>query len=300
MTTSTKQDVLTQKTVFLTIKGEINNQNALIFKKSIFSIPEDKKYLILDLSLLNSLSGDGIRVFAESIRYFSKRGGIVILIQPKEEIVLLLKFLKLIDSVILCEDYIKAKEIIENSIENKNFIFQIEEKKLLFEKNEKKVDEIDLETKEELKSIKQNLFNLNQQFSNINKKLEDKEKDVQDNDKIYSILEQKINEIKKSNESYFQEFQVRIDNLNEAQKELVQIIQGLKTEVQDIKQEIIEIRTTSKANQNIKKINGFYILNCPNCGQPLRIKQWGKHLCPKCNTKFNVLLNGEVEIFDNL
>lgn len=300
MTTATTKDYITQKTVFLNIKGEIHNQNALIFKKNIFSIPEDKKYLVLDLSSLNSLSGDGIRVFAESIRYFSKRGGVVILIQPKEEIVLLLKFLKLIDSVIICEDYIKAKEIIENSIENKNFIIQIEEKKLLFEQN-KGVDELDKETKEELKLIKQNLLNLNQKFSNINKKLEDKEiEHHQNDDKIYNILEQKINEIKKSNESYFEEFQIRINHLNEAQKELIHIIQDLKTEFQDIKQEIIEIRTANKSNQSIKKIDGFYILNCPKCGQALRIKQWGKHLCPKCQTKFNVLLNGDIEIFDHL
>ncbi len=108
------QEKILQQTVFYNLKGHLNDNNALIFKKNIFSIPEDKKYLILDLSLLQSLSGDGIRVFYESIRYFQKRKGLVIFINPKQEIELLIQFLKLDEEVFIVNDYEKAKEVILN------------------------------------------------------------------------------------------------------------------------------------------------------------------------------------------
>lgn len=40
----TKQDLLAAKTVFLNVKGQIHDQNALAFKKNIFSIPEEKNF----------------------------------------------------------------------------------------------------------------------------------------------------------------------------------------------------------------------------------------------------------------
>ncbi|MFN3603919.1 MAG: STAS domain-containing protein [Leptonema sp. (in: bacteria)] len=295
-----KQDALTNKTVFLNLRGKIYDQNALVFKKSIFSIPEEKKFLILDVSSLESLSDDGIRVFSESIRYFFKKGGITILIKPNEEIVLLLKFLNLMRFLVICNDYIQAKEIIENSIQNNNLNFQIEEKNFLFNENQpNEQPKIKPKTSEELKSIKQNLLNLNQQLVKITKKIEEKQEGFvdQENAKIFDFIEKKIEEIKKSNESYFQEFQIRIDHLNDSQKELFVVVQDLKKEIRNMQIEIQDIRKTSKTEEKVKKINGFYIFDCPKCSQPLRVKQWGKHQCPNCGAKLNILHNGEVEIF---
>ncbi len=293
----TKQDLLTSQTVFLNVKGQIHDQNALAFKKSIFSIPEEKKFLVLDISSLQSLSGDGIRVFVESIKYFSKRNGKIILIQPKEEIFLLLKFLNLLNYVIVCEDYSESKEIIFRYLENTINSLMIEEKNLSFEK--KNIQKTEVNRNGDLESIRNYFSNLKEQIEKINKKVEHYEEKTY-NKEIFDILNLKLEEIKQSNESYLKELQIRIDSINESQESLLQMVSELKKEVQNIQNEITEIKQTSPTDQNVKKIDGFYIFHCPKCNQALRVKQWGKHLCPSCNAKLNILPDSSIEIFDSL
>ncbi len=326
------KDLLIQKTVFLSIKGQLNPFNALAFKKNIFNISDEKTYLVLDLTNLNSISGDGIKVFYESIKYFQKRNGIIILINPKEEIFLLIKFLKLLNYVIIVKNHQEAKEIIENHINQQVLVrdFQIEETQELFQGDETSKKDLhedkiikhnmqyyeeiynkkitpQQDSSEELKSLKEKLNDANQRLAKIGEKLQNVDISTYKFDEsLYDFISKKIEEIKQSNESYFKEFQLRFDSIEESHNDLKNNFYSLKKEVEALK---ITIQT-QKSNQDIiqnafespkegKKINGYIIFSCSNCGQPLRVKQYGKHLCPNCNTEFNVLPTGEIKFFEH-
>ncbi|GIX40797.1 MAG: hypothetical protein KatS3mg129_0530 [Leptospiraceae bacterium] len=325
MSSAKIQNELIEKTVFLNLKGQLNPYNALSFKKNVFNIPENKKFLVLDLTNLHSISGEGIKVFFESIKYFQKRNGIVILIHPKEEIFLLLKFLKLLNYVIIVEDYHKAKEVIESYLENKGYTtsFQIEEipysevfqdqlekndsqeKSVLannihYYQNIKKNKDFPAE---ELNQLKENLQYVHNRLSQLSEKIN--QTNYQDNKDLFQYIEDKIAEIKKSNEFYFQEFQNRFYNLEESHNQLKDIVMELKNDVKEIKNAILkepknqQEETQLEESNEIKKINGYFIITCQSCGQALRIKQLGKHLCPKCKTEFNVLPKGVIKFYEH-
>lgn len=197
----------------------------------------------------------------------------------------------------MCEDYNEAKEVIFSCLENKVDNFTIEEKNLFFEK--KNIQKFESKRSEDLENIKHNLSNLKNQLVQISKKVDNYKGNFSDENFIIT-LEKKLDEIKHSNESYLKEFQTRINSLTESQENLMDILLQLKSQVQNVQNEISEIKQMTPTDQNIKKINGFYIFNCPKCEQPLRVKQWGKHLCPTCNTKLNILPDGSIKIFDSL
>ncbi len=318
------QNLIMQKTVFLSLKGQLNPHNAITFKKNIFNIPEEKTFLILDLTNLNSISGDGIKVFYESLKYFQKRQGKIIIIQPKEEIFLLLKFLKLLNYVIIVESYLNAKEIIENIIKNDDnsgdfcvekkeidemFIEQVEsntphERNIIAKNADYYSRIIKYNEPVELKTIKENLNLVQQQLSKIQNKLQMQDQDnLPENQNILNYIEEKIKEIKKSNESYFQEFHIRMDSINDSHQQLKESVHHLKIEIQELKNLLQE--NQQKVNQQENQLNfqknldGFFIFECKNCNQPLRVKQFGKHICPKCKTIFNVLPEGVIKFYEH-
>lgn len=328
--TQSLTDPLIQKTVFLNLKGQLNSHNALSFKKNIFNIPEDKKFLVLDLMNLHSITGEGIKVFFESIKYFQKREGIVILISPKEEVFLLLKFLKLLNYVIVVENYQKAKEVIESYLIHKGVsqqffveelpfadLFQEElkssnkEEQNILSKNIQYYQNIAKNknpTDEEIRQLKENLHFAHQKLSSINERIQKQNEVNLNQEDIFQFIENKIAEIKKSNESYFQEFHTRLHLLEDSQEEVKTIIEELKKDVGQIKSVLLKENTDLKDSElqkeqvndiKIKKIDGYYILSCQSCGQPLRIKQFGKHICPKCKAEFSVLPKGEVKFFEH-
>jgi anti-anti-sigma factor len=313
MSVSKIQDELIKKSVFLNIKGQLNPHNALSFKKNIFNIPEDKRFLVLDLSNLNSISGEGIKVFFESIKYFKKRDGIVILIQPKEEIFLLLKFLKLLNYVIVVESYQRAKEVIEEYLQHQglNQNLQIEElvysdvfkdqlqtndlqEKSILANNISYYQKIaktkENPTKEELEHLKESLQIVHNRLQHLSEKI-DKQNDrpVSLDQEIIQLIENKILEIKKSNEFYFSEFQTRLNVLEESNQEIKEAIKEIKN----------TLNLQPKPESPIKKIDGYFIVACQSCGQPLRVKQLGRHICPNCKAEFNVLPKGEVKFYEH-
>lgn len=333
MNQNTLKDELIQKTVFLSLKGQLNPFNALAFKKNIFNISEEKVYLVLDLTNLNSISGEGIKVFFESIKYFQKRKGIIILINPKEEIFLLIKFLKLLNYVIIVKNHQEAKEIIENHLQQQGFVkdFQIKENNPEFflkddgledtvkEENiikhnmhyyeqlyNKKYFPYDKDS-EELRLLKDNLNDTNQRLAKIGEKLQNIDFSSQElNENVYDFISKKIEEIKKSNESYFKEFQFRFDSIQDSHVILRNDFNNLKKDVEEIKHAIYSsnldkntIKASMKYPEEKKTINGYFIFSCNKCGQPLRVKQYGKHMCPNCNAEFNVLPNGEIKFFEH-
>jgi anti-anti-sigma factor len=313
MSVSKIQDELIKKSVFLNIKGQLNPHNALSFKKNIFNIPEDKRFLVLDLSNLNSISGEGIKVFFESIKYFKKRDGIVILIQPKEEIFLLLKFLKLLNYVIVVESYQRAKEVIEEYLQHQglNQNLQIEElvysdvfkdqlqtndlqEKSILANNISYYQKIaktkENPTKEELEHLKESLQIVHNRLQHLSEKLDQQnDRPVSLDQEIIQLIENKILEIKKSNEFYFSEFQTRLNVLEESNQEIKEAIKEIKN----------TLNLQPKPESPIKKIDGYFIIACQSCGQPLRVKQLGRHICPKCKAEFNVLPKGEVKFYEH-
>jgi len=313
MSVSKIQDELIKKSVFLNIKGQLNPHNALSFKKNIFNIPEDKRFLVLDLSNLNSISGEGIKVFFESIKYFKKRDGIVILIQPKEEIFLLLKFLKLLNYVIVVESYQRAKEVIEEYLQHQglNQNLQIEElvysdvfkdqlqtndlqEKSILANNISYYQKIaktkENPTKEELEHLKESLQIVHNRLQHLSEKLDQQNnRPVSLDQEIIQLIENKILEIKKSNEFYFSEFQTRLNVLEESNQEIKEAIKEIKN----------TLNLQPKPESPIKKIDGYFIIACQSCGQPLRVKQLGRHICPKCKAEFNVLPKGEVKFYEH-
>jgi anti-anti-sigma factor len=221
MSVSKIQDELIKKSVFLNIKGQLNPHNALSFKKNIFNIPEDKRFLVLDLSNLNSISGEGIKVFFESIKYFKKRDGIVILIQPKEEIFLLLKFLKLLNYVIVVESYQRAKEVIEEYLQHQGLSQNLQIEELVYSdvfKDQLQTNDLQEKsilannisyyqkiaktkenpTKEELEHLKESLQIVHNRLQHLSEKLDKQNnRPVSLDQEIIQLIENKILEIKK-------------------------------------------------------------------------------------------------------
>lgn len=327
MSQNNLKDLILNKTVFMSLKGQLNPFNALAFKKNIFNIPDDKAYLILDLTNLSSISGDGIKVFFESIKYFQKRNGIVILINPKEEILLLIKFLKLLNYVIITKNHYEAKQFIENHVKKQISYEDFEIKEYDFESlieeksdSENKDDVMDGnnefnvnpyhslgESFEELNHLKNNFNEMNQRFVKIGEKVQNLFKSsLLANENLFEFISKKIEDIKQSNESYFKEFQFRFDSIQDSHKELKSDFNNLKKDVEELKLAIHSTKPSNTSlegnlqmNKDLKKINGYLILSCQNCGQPLRVKQYGKHMCPNCNAQFNVLPSGEVKFFEH-
>lgn len=261
MTKQTVHDVFTNRVTFLSLKGQLHNGNAQSFKKSIFNIPEHKDFLILDLTNLHSISGEGIKVFVESIRYFRSKKGTIVLIQPGEEVYLLLQFLQLSQYVKIATNYEEAKEYIESLVENgQGKDFNIEEKKwddVIPDGREQRVRNIDTEHSATLNRaaeekygysgagsniekeyllkfdvLKDNINGIKDQLHRITRKLEKREIPYE---KIYEFFENKISEIKNYNERRFSEFRERLDALQENQ-------QGIRKSLQDFKEELAEIR----------------------------------------------------------
>lgn len=313
MSVSKIQDELIKKSVFLNIKGQLNPHNALSFKKNIFNIPEDKRFLVLDLSNLNSISGEGIKVFFESIKYFKKRDGIVILIQPKEEIFLLLKFLKLLNYVIVVESYQRAKEVIEEYLQHQGLSQNLQIEELVYSdvfKDQLQTNDLQEKsilannisyyqkiaktkenpTKEELEHLKESLQIVHNRLQHLSEKLDKQNnRPVSLDQEIIQLIENKILEIKKSNEFYFSEFQTRLNVLEESNQEIKEAIKEIKN----------TLNLQPKPESPIKKIDGYFIIACQSCGQPLRVKQLGRHICPKCKAEFNVLPKGEVKFYEH-
>jgi len=313
MSVSKIQDELIKKSVFLNIKGQLNPHNALSFKKNIFNIPEDKRFLVLDLSNLNSISGEGIKVFFESIKYFKKRDGIVILIQPKEEIFLLLKFLKLLNYVIVVESYQRAKEVIEEYLQHQGLSQNLQIEELVYSdvfKDQLQTNDLQEKsilannisyyqkiaktkenpTKEELEHLKESLQIVHNRLQHLSEKLDKQNnRPISLDQEIIQLIENKILEIKKSNEFYFSEFQTRLNVLEESNQEIKEAIKEIKN----------TLNLQPKPESPIKKIDGYFIIACQSCGQPLRVKQLGRHICPKCKSEFNVLPKGEVKFYEH-
>ena len=313
MSVSKIQDELIKKSVFLNIKGQLNPHNALSFKKNIFNIPEDKRFLVLDLSNLNSISGEGIKVFFESIKYFKKKDGIVILIQPKEEIFLLLKFLKLLNYVIVVESYQRAKEVIEEYLQHQGLSQNLQIEELVYSdvfKDQLQTNDLQEKsilannisyyqkiaktkenpTKEELEHLKESLQIVHNRLQHLSEKLDKQNnRPVSLDQEIIQLIENKILEIKKSNEFYFSEFQTRLNVLEESNQEIKEAIKEIKN----------TLNLQPKPESPIKKIDGYFIIACQSCGQPLRVKQLGRHICPKCKAEFNVLPKGEVKFYEH-
>jgi len=313
MSVSKIQDELIKKSVFLNIKGQLNPHNALSFKKNIFNIPEDKRFLVLDLSNLNSISGEGIKVFFESIKYFKKKDGIVILIQPKEEIFLLLKFLKLLNYVIVVESYQRAKEVIEEYLQHQGLSQNLQIEELVYSdvfKDQLQTNDLQEKsilannisyyqkiaktkenpTKEELEHLKESLQIVHNRLQHLSEKLDQQNnRPVSLDQEIIQLIENKILEIKKSNEFYFSEFQTRLNVLEESNQEIKEAIKEIKN----------TLNLQPKPESPIKKIDGYFIIACQSCGQPLRVKQLGRHICPKCKAEFNVLPKGEVKFYEH-
>ncbi|MCS7204909.1 MAG: STAS domain-containing protein [Leptospiraceae bacterium] len=382
MGNQTIQDILANRVAFLTLKGDLRNGNALSFKKSIFHLPENKDFLILDLTNLNSISGEGIKVFVESIKYFKKKNGTIVGIQPKEEVYLLLRFLQLLPYIKLVGSYEEAKEYIVSQLQTtKTQTFNIEEKHWdeIFQKIEdlktnltnaiaiqeetsnspsnpksqetnKQQEDHYVEVKilneftkrqeesiKQLEGLKENIHNIKDQLQKITQRL-DKQESPNQQKELINHINSKIQEIKSYNEFHFREFQIQLNQLKENQKNFDETLTSIKNELQEVKQaiqsvkvekveklesnvktdlqkEFKELQKTNKEEpkvqgetpktetppkKEIKRIDGYIIIRCQNCGQLLRVYQEGKHLCPKCKSEFMVLPKGEVKFFEPL
>jgi len=145
-------------------------------------------------------------------------------------------------------------------------------------------------TKEELEHLKESLQIVHNRLQHLSEKL-DKQNDrpFSLDQEIIQLIENKILEIKKSNEFYFSEFQTRLNVLEESNQEIKEAIKEIKN----------TLNLQPKPQSPIKKINGYFIIACQSCGQPLRVKQLGRHICPKCKAEFNVLPKGEVKFYEH-
>lgn len=100
---------------FLRLRGTLDDRTVVSFKKSIFNIPAEKRILVLDLSRLEQATNAGISALLDALRFFHKRSGRIFLVQPNEELELLLLHFRAGDTAQLVRSYDEVLNLLPTS-----------------------------------------------------------------------------------------------------------------------------------------------------------------------------------------
>ncbi|MBW7859432.1 MAG: STAS domain-containing protein, partial [Leptonema sp. (in: Bacteria)] len=103
-----------ENVAFLRLRGALDQKTVFSFKKTIFNIPTSKRVLVLDLSRLDHINQAGMSALIDAFRFFKKRSGQVFLVQPNQELELMLRHFQ---TEYLCT-IVQSYSEIQNQIEN--------------------------------------------------------------------------------------------------------------------------------------------------------------------------------------
>lgn len=109
------------------LKGALDSFTSRDFKKSTDQMPLERGYIILELSDLKYITSSGIAAFVELARRLEKRGGLLCLLHPNEEVRMLLEFFGMTGPVRIAHSWKEAEALFKKVLGIDRPGFQITE-----------------------------------------------------------------------------------------------------------------------------------------------------------------------------
>lgn len=279
---------------FLKLRGALDQKTVFSFKKAIFNIPENKRVLILDVSRLDQINQVGLTALIDSFRFFKKRTGQVFVVQPNQELDLMLRHFQADSLCTIVESYSEIQTQLENRFEITNQEYENDFVNQPVQAQSKQAEihhhyHQDRVTSNPEDSSEPNALNkLNVSLNRIEKKLIQNHSEAI-NEKLSHILDE-IGDLKQGDS--------RINSrITSVEKNLIRIIDD---KVDSLEAKFLDkldfsksksrpvFDSASKSVNESKPFIGIRLTECEQCGVTLRLRQSGLHRCPNCNTEFLV------------
>ena len=308
------QNRIKDSITFLKLRGSLDERTSLTFKKSVFSIPNSKRVLVLDATRLDQVSHTGLGTLIDSFRYFNNRGGSIFLVSPNEELRLLIQHFKATELCTIVESY----DEVQDQLQLNPGAYQADDKAPVVHHHyygRKLADHEDLvsnseptHTHHDATADSRSLSQLATTLSKLQATLS-----LQNADIAQETL-RKVSELERRDLNLDQKL-TQIDRIESKLTDKITALQKDMNAAIDDRFDRLEARlidrnfyssrsvspqpqpaavsAESESHQSenqplAQRLPSIRLIECNHCKTVLRLKQSGRHQCPVCATPFTV------------
>lgn len=294
---------------FLRLRGTLDDRTVTSFKKSVFNIPVEKRVLVLDLSRLDQASNNGISALLDALRFFRKRNGVIFLVQPNEELGLLLQHFHAGDIAQVVRSY---DEVLSQLPAGPAFSSGPDLESTITELQSPHGPAVhyhyygkDLPVPEHAAASGVNL-SLNDPLQELSSRLQH----------LQSLMEGQAGGSRDLTEKRIEEIAGAegrmVDRLNRMEvnlrdslnKGIDERLDRFEARVLDRLDPLTHLASdgggsgrgaggSQSISTSTSSFAGYRMVPCADCGSVLRIRRTGKHMCPACQREFSVNEKGE-------